>query len=112
MKVSAEVERLRSEGVDVVDFGAKVGVPGFEGSANAGMLDLVMALEWVKDNIAAFGGDPKKGTIAAESQRTRPDALAAQSAVDAAEARLRFSKLGWVRLLGILDATSGRNGSR
>ncbi|CAN5637211.1 TolC family protein [soil metagenome] len=48
--------------------------------------------------------------IAAESQRSRPDALAAQSAVDAAEARLHFSKLGWVRFLGILDATSGRNG--
>ncbi len=48
--------------------------------------------------------------IAADSQRSRPDALAAQAAVEAAEARLAFAKLGWVRLLGILDATSGVNG--
>ena len=39
---------------------------------------------------------------------SRPDALAAEQAVAAAEARLRFAKLGWVRLLGIADATSGR----
>ncbi len=39
---------------------------------------------------------------------TRPDALAAAQAVAAAQARLRFAKLGWVRLLGIADATSGR----
>lgn len=39
---------------------------------------------------------------------SRPDALAAAEAVAAAEARLQFAKLGWVRLLGIADATSGR----
>jgi cobalt-zinc-cadmium efflux system outer membrane protein len=38
----------------------------------------------------------------------RPDAVAAAAAVAAAEARLGFAKLGWVRLLGIADATSGR----
>ncbi len=40
---------------------------------------------------------------------TRPDALAAAEAVAAAQARLKFAKLGWVRLLGIGDASSGRN---
>ena len=48
--------------------------------------------------------------LVAEAQRTRPDAVAAQFAADAAAERLRISKLGWVRMLGILDATSGRNG--
>jgi len=36
-------------------------------SGNAGMLDLVLALEWVRDNIEAFGGDPDKVTIMGES---------------------------------------------
>ncbi len=39
------------------------GIQGFEGSANAGMLDIVVALEWVRDNIAQFGGDPGNVTI-------------------------------------------------
>jgi para-nitrobenzyl esterase len=43
------------------------GVPGFEGSANAGMADIVMALQWVSDNIAQFGGDPGNVTIFGQS---------------------------------------------
>jgi para-nitrobenzyl esterase len=43
------------------------GVPGFTGSANAGMMDIVMALEWVRDNIAQFGGDPNNVTIFGQS---------------------------------------------
>lgn len=39
----------------------------------------------------------------------RPDALAAKEAVAAASARLRLARLGWVRFLGIADATSGRD---
>ncbi len=39
----------------------------FADSGNAGMLDIVAALEWVRDHIAEFGGDPGNVTIFGES---------------------------------------------
>src|SRR5579859_794391 len=41
--------------------------PQYAQSGVAGMLDIVQALQWVHDNIAAFGGDPGKVTIFGES---------------------------------------------
>jgi para-nitrobenzyl esterase len=39
----------------------------FAASGMAGMLDIVLALQWVRDNIEAFGGDPGNVTIFGES---------------------------------------------
>lgn len=45
----------------------EVGGPEFADSGNAGMLDLVLALEWVRDNAAEFGGNPGNVTIFGQS---------------------------------------------
>ena len=46
---------------------AGVGGESFAASGNVGMLDCVAALEWVRDNIAGFGGDPGNVTIMGQS---------------------------------------------
>jgi para-nitrobenzyl esterase len=46
---------------------AELGGEKYRQSANVGLLDLVAVLEWVRDNIARFGGDPKNVTIFGQS---------------------------------------------
>jgi len=46
---------------------AGVGGEKFAASGNVGMLDIVLALEWVRDNVANFGGDPGNVTIMGQS---------------------------------------------
>lgn len=68
---------LAEKGVVVVTFNYRLGVFGFfapeglgaegENFGNQGLLDQVAALEWVKANIAKFGGDPSNVTIFGES---------------------------------------------
>jgi para-nitrobenzyl esterase len=72
-------ERLATKGVVVVSMNYRLGAFGFlahpaltkesnpHASGNYGLLDIVAALLWVKDNIAAFGGDPAAVTIFGES---------------------------------------------
>ena len=70
---------LAHEGIIVVNMGYRLGIFGFFAdqalaaespngtTGNYGLLDQIMALQWVRDNIAAFGGDPDNVTIAGES---------------------------------------------
>jgi para-nitrobenzyl esterase len=46
---------------------SRIGGAGYARSGNAGMLDLVQSLEWVRDNVANFGGDPANVTIFGQS---------------------------------------------
>jgi len=59
------------DGIVCVTMNYRVGAEGFlsldDGIANLGLLDQVAALEWVQQNIAAFGGDPGNVTIFGES---------------------------------------------
>jgi para-nitrobenzyl esterase len=68
----------RNEDVVVVTLNHRLGLLGFlhleglagapyAGSGNAGLLDIVAALRWVRENIGAFGGDPENVTIFGQS---------------------------------------------
>jgi carboxylesterase type B len=59
------------DGVVCVTVGYRLGVDGFavldDAPANLGLRDLLLALDWVQENIAAFGGDPGRVTLAGQS---------------------------------------------
>jgi para-nitrobenzyl esterase len=63
--------RFARDGVVVVCIGYRLGVEGFleiEGApSNRAVLDWVKGLEWVQENIPAFGGDPSNVTIGGQS---------------------------------------------
>jgi len=71
--------RLAAKGLVVITINYRVGALGFlahpeltaesaqHASGNYGLLDQVAALEWVRDNVAAFGGDPNRVTASGQS---------------------------------------------
>jgi para-nitrobenzyl esterase len=105
------------DGVVLVSLNYRLGVDGFallpDAPPNRGLLDQIAALEWVRDNIAAFGGDPGNVTVFGESAgamsvttllslpraqglfgRAITQSGAAQAAADPADAALVSKELG------------------
>lgn len=78
-EVSYNGKNLAKKGVVLVSIAYRVGQLGFMAhpelsaenpekvSGNYGLLDMIAGLQWIKENIAAFGGDPDKVTIFGES---------------------------------------------
>jgi para-nitrobenzyl esterase len=71
-------EGIASKGVILVTINYRLGVFGFlahpdlsreagGSSGNYGLMDQIAALQWVKDNISAFGGDPENVTVFGQS---------------------------------------------
>ncbi|MEO7800750.1 MAG: carboxylesterase family protein, partial [Ginsengibacter sp.] len=72
-------ESMAQKGIVSITVNYRLGVFGFfahpeisqetsyHGSGNYGLLDQAASLQWVQKNISAFGGDPKRVTIAGES---------------------------------------------
>lgn len=62
---------LAGAGLVVVTINCRVGAEGFafldDAPPNRGFLDQIAALEWVQRNIAVFGGDPDRVTVAGQS---------------------------------------------
>ncbi|RXZ73180.1 carboxylesterase/lipase family protein [Agromyces albus] len=59
------------DGVVTVSISYRLGFDGFgwiaDAPMNRGVLDWLLALEWVRDNVASFGGDPSRVTIVGQS---------------------------------------------
>jgi para-nitrobenzyl esterase len=84
-------DTLAEKGVVVVFVGQRLGVFGYMSlpqltkeqghSGNYGLMDTIKAVEWVKQNIAAFGGDPNNITLGGQSGGTTKSAGIASSAL-------------------------------
>lgn len=63
--------RFARDGVVLVTLNYRLGAEGFswfgDGAANLGLRDQICALQWVRDSVATFGGDPDNITVFGES---------------------------------------------
>lgn len=95
-EVECDPEALAAKGVVVVEVGTRLGVfgymalpqlseaSGYGASGNYGLMDSIKAIEWLKENVAAFGGDPENITVGGQSGGTSKTAAMFANARSAA----------------------------
>jgi para-nitrobenzyl esterase len=108
-------EQIARKGIVYLTINYRVGAFGFmahpelttesshKSSGNYGLLDQIAALKWVRENIAAFGGDPSKVTIAGQSAGS----MAVQSLVASPLAKGLFR--GAIAQSGAMTSHSARD---
>ncbi|MDR0310287.1 MAG: carboxylesterase family protein [Acidobacteriota bacterium] len=115
-------EKLAGKGVVVVSIAYRVGPFGFlahselskesgRGSGNYGLEDMIAGLEWVKNNVGHFGGDPSKVTIFGHSAGGMAVSMLAASPASAGLFRGVISMSG-ASMAPLRTSVSGGAGAR
>lgn len=115
-------ESMATKGIVAVTLSYRLGVFGFmahpeltaesphQSSGNYALFDQLAALKWVEQNIAAFGGDPRRVTIAGESAGSI--SVSAQMATPLAKGLIAGAIGESGSILGALPATPLRDGEQ
>lgn len=106
-----------SQDVIVVTINYRLNVFGFSNAPalplvkrNAGFYDQRMALQWVQENIAAFGGDPNKVTVFGESSGSTSVSRLVSTMVVDPPFRAAILESGWYDYASIMDSATDTTG--
>ncbi|EPE05947.1 liver carboxylesterase 1 precursor (secreted protein) [Ophiostoma piceae UAMH 11346] len=106
-----------SQDVLVITINYRLNVFGFSNAPalplvdrNAGFYDQRMALQWVQENIAAFGGDPDKVTVFGESSGSTSVSRLVSTMVVDPPFRAAILESGWYDYASIMDSAADTTG--